>query len=69
MDMTAAVSKINANGDLRAREVRGSIEVSVYGKVVGNLTQDDIDSLGNSATGWGKGLRKGAMQVYRALTD
>ena len=68
MDMTIAAERINEHDDLSARINRGVIEVSVYGRLAGTVSQDDIDSLGHSSTGWGKGLRKGALKVYTALT-
>ena len=68
MDMTTAADRINEYGDLAAKINRGVIEVSVYGRPAGTVSQDDIDNLGRSSTGWGKGLRKGALKVYTALT-
>lgn len=69
MDMNTAAYRINEWEDLSARVNGDKIMVSVYGRPAGSVDQNDIDNLGHSATGWGKGLRKGALKVYRALTD
>lgn len=69
MDIHTATDRINAYDDLSARIRGDAIEVSVYGRPAGVVSQDDLDRLGHSATGWGKGLRKGALKVYRALTE
>jgi hypothetical protein len=69
MDLATAADRINEYEDLSARICGAVIEVSVYGRPAGTVSQDDLDQLGHTATGWGKSLRKGALQVYRALTE
>lgn len=70
-DINTIIDAINATGDLSA-EMRGDkIKISVYGRPAGTITEDDVmDAVeSNTATGWtrSKGLKKGAMQVFRAI--
>jgi hypothetical protein len=69
MDMQTATDRINAAADLGATIKRGEIHVTKYGRPAGVVTQDDLDSLGHTPTGWGKSLRKGALEVWRALAE
>ena len=69
IDIDTAAELISAHPDLSA-DVRGDeIKVSMYGRPAGSVTQDDLDQLSHTPTGWGKHLRKGALVVYRALTE
>jgi len=69
VDMNTAADRINEHPDLSAEIVRGNIEVKKYGKPAGKVTQDDIDQMDHTPTGWGKSLRKGALEVYRAIRE
>jgi len=66
-----AIDRINAHPDLAATEHGDRIEIKVFGKPAGYVTHDDVAQAeaSISSTGWpqGKGLRRGALQVFRAI--
>ena len=71
MDINEAIDRINETKDFTAAESRGRIQITKFGRPAGYITEDDISSLGHTPTGWprSKGLNKGALEVWRALSQ
>lgn len=69
MDLDQAAERINQHPDLTARVRRGQVDVAVYGRPAGYVTNDDLGSMGMTATGWGKHLTKGALKVWQSLAQ
>lgn len=68
MTLEQAAELINQHTDLTARVRRGQIEVNVYGRPAGYVTEGELERLGHTPTGWGKNLRKGALKVWQSLS-
>ena len=69
MDLDQAAERINQHPDLTARVRRGQVDVDVYGRLAGYVTEADLARLGSTATGWGKHLRKGSLKVWQSLAN
>lgn len=67
MTLNDAADRINQHPNLTATVQRDRIDVSVYRRPAGYVTEDDLADL-TTSTGWGRNLRKGALAVYQSLT-
>ena len=67
----SVIDHINTHPDLTAIDRGDRIEIKIFGKPAGYITHDDIRQaeISISPTGWpqSKGLRKGALHVYRMI--
>lgn len=67
IDIDTAAERINATDDFGAAVKGDRIEVTKFGKPAGHVTEDEIENIGHTPTGFGGNLRKGALEVWRAI--
>ncbi len=66
--LEVAAERIDATPDHTATVVGDRVMVTRHGKASGYVSQEDLDQLRHTPTGWGKNLTRGAYPIWRAIT-
>jgi hypothetical protein len=66
--IAVATERLNRHPDFTAIARLDRIDVKRFGRPAGYITHADLQSIGHTATGWGKNLTKGAYPAWQAIT-